>query len=106
MYDNVYLAPFGSKFITDLIQLIGSTRRSIREFKLHVCGKGQTLDSSWEFLKMENEEIKTAQKILIDKELRESTNICVEKMNSRRQTKGNLVNWYKFAFAVWRKRDT
>ena len=46
MYDNIYLAPFGRKFITDLIQLIGSTRRSIREFKLHVCGKGQTLDSS------------------------------------------------------------
>ena len=49
---------------------------------------------------MENEEIKTAQKILMDKELRESTNICVEKMNSRRQTKGNLVTRYKFAFAV------
>ena len=26
MYDIVYLAPFGTKFITDLIQLIGSTR--------------------------------------------------------------------------------
>ena len=26
MYDIVYLAPFGRNFITDLIQLIGSTR--------------------------------------------------------------------------------
>ena len=26
MYDTVYLATFGRKFITDLIQLIGSTR--------------------------------------------------------------------------------
>ena len=32
-----------------------------REFKLHVYGKRQTLDSSWEFLKMENEQIETAQ---------------------------------------------
>ena len=54
MYDNVYLTPFGRKLIIDLIQLIGSTRRSIREFKLHVYGKRQTSDSSWEFLKMEN----------------------------------------------------
>ena len=67
MYDNVYLTPFGRKLIIDLIQLIGSTRRSIREFKLHVYGKGQTSDSSWEFLKMENERIKTAHKFLMDK---------------------------------------
>ena len=26
LYDNVYLASFGRKFITDLVQLIGSTR--------------------------------------------------------------------------------
>ena len=88
MYDNVYLTPFGRKLIIDLIQLIGSTRRSIREFKLHVYGKGQTSDSSWEFLKMENERIKTAQKILMAKKVRENTNLCVEKMNSRRQAKG------------------
>ena len=33
----------------------------IIEFKLHVHGKQQTPDSSWEFLKIENEQIKTAQ---------------------------------------------
>ena len=63
-------------------------------------GKRQTADSSWEFLKMENERIKTAQKILMAKKVRENTNLCVEKMNSRRQAKGNLVTWYRFAFAV------
>ena len=35
----------------------------------------------------------------MDKKLRETTNLCVEIMNS------NLVTWYKFAFAVWSKRD-
>ena len=87
MYENVYLTSFGRKLITDLIQLIGSTQRSIREFKLHVYGKRQTSDLSWEFLKMENERIKTAQKIFMDKKVRENTNLCVEKMNSRRQAK-------------------
>ena len=64
MYDNVYLTPFGRKLITDLIQLIGTTQRSIREFKLHVYGKRQTSGSSWEFLRMENERIKQLRKSL------------------------------------------
>ena len=38
----------------------------IREFKFHVYATRQTLDSSWEFLKIENEQIKTLQKILLD----------------------------------------
>ena len=38
-----------------------------REFKLHEYSKRQTLDSNWEFLKKENELIKTAQTILMDK---------------------------------------
>ena len=36
----------------------------IREFKLHVNAKRQTSDSSREFLRMENEQIKTPQKII------------------------------------------
>ena len=32
-----------------------------REFKNHICSKRQTADSSWEFLKIENKQIKTAQ---------------------------------------------
>ena len=35
--------------------------RDKREFEHHVYGKRQTSDSSWEFLKIENEQIKTAQ---------------------------------------------
>ena len=34
----------------------------------------------------------------MDKNLRETTNLCVEIMNSKRQVEGeNLVTWYKFA---------
>ena len=36
-----------------------ATTSNIKEFKLHVYGKQQTSDSSWEFLKIENEQIKT-----------------------------------------------
>ena len=34
--------------------------------------------------------------------LRESTNLCVEILNSRRQTKGNFVTWtnWRFPFDV------
>ena len=39
----------------------------VREFKLHVNAKRQTSDSSWEFFKIENEQIKTPQNILLDK---------------------------------------
>ena len=39
----------------------GDVDDNTREFKLHVYGKRQTSDSSWEFLKIENEQIKTAQ---------------------------------------------
>ena len=35
-------------------------------------------DSRLELLKIENEQIKTAQKILMDKKLRETINLCVE----------------------------
>ena len=62
----------------------------IREIKLHVYGKQQTSDSSWESaVKIEKEQIKTAQK-LMDKKLSETTNLCVEIMNSKRQVKGKL----------------
>ena len=40
--------------------------------------------------------------ILMDKKLRETTNLCVEIMNSKRQVKGKLK---KFAFAVRHNRD-
>ena len=34
-----------------------------REIKIHVYGKRQTSDLSWEFLKIENKQIKTVQNI-------------------------------------------
>ena len=37
-----------------------------REFKLHVYDKQQMAHSGWEFRKIENEEVKTVQKILMD----------------------------------------
>ena len=36
----------------------------------------------------ENEQIKTAQKIVVDKKLRETNHLCEEIMNSKRQVKG------------------
>ena len=36
--------------------------------------------------------LKTAQTVLMDKKLRETTNLCVEIMNSKRQVKGELVH--------------
>ena len=36
----------------------------------------------------------------MDKKLRETTNLCVKIMNSKLKVTGNLVTWYKFAFAV------
>ena len=36
----------------------------------------------------------------MDKKSCETTNVCVEIMNSKRQVMGNLVSWFKFAFAV------
>ena len=42
----------------------------------------------------------------MDKNLYETTNLCVEIMNSiGDKQRGNLVTWYKFAFAIWRKSD-
>ena len=36
----------------------------------------------------------------MDINLRETTNLGVEIMNSKRQVKENWVTWYKFTFAV------
>ena len=42
----------------------------------------------------------------MDKKLRETTKLCVEIMNRKRQVKGNLVTWYKFLqFDFICKRD-
>ena len=36
-----------------------NVKLNIREIKIHIYGKRQASDSSWEFLRIENKEIKT-----------------------------------------------
>ena len=60
---------------------------------------GQTSDSSWEFLKIECEQIETAQKIIMNKKLRET--MC-RNMKVGDKKRENLFAWYKFAFVIWR----
>ena len=70
--------------------------------KLHVYGKLKTSYLSKKILKIENEQIKTEQlkTILMDKKLLETTNLCEEIMNSKRQVRGKLGWWCKFVFPV------
>ena len=72
------------------------------EFKLHVYSKKKTSALSWEFLvnrkKADKKQLKA---ILKDKKLCETTNLCVEIMNSKWQVNGSLVMCYKFAFTLW-----
>ena len=62
----------------------------LEPFKLHVYGKRKTSDLSWEFLKIENEQIKQLKTIPMDKKLREATNLCEEIISSKRQVKEKL----------------
>ena len=59
-------------------------------------------DSSWEFLKMENEQLKQLRKFVWIKiaKLRESTNLCVEIRRVGDKQRINLVTWYKFSFDI------
>ena len=80
-----------------------SYRNVIESLSFTVHGKRQTSDSSWHFLKTENEQTKTAQKILMDKKMRETTNLCVE-IRTVGDKKGKLGH----VVQIWRtcKRDT
>ena len=49
-------------------------------------------------LKIENEKIKTAQNNSYGQKI--TINLCEEIMNSKQKVMGNLVMWYKFAFAI------
>ena len=59
-------------------------------------------DSSWEFLNMENEQLKQLRKFVWIKiaKLRESTNLCVEIRRVGDKQRINLVTWYKFSFDI------
>ena len=41
----------------------------------------------------------------MDKKLRETTNLGVEIVNSKRQVKGDLVTWYKFDYFCFCEND-
>ena len=43
------------------IKLVGRLSKDITEIKIHVYRKRQKSDSSWEFLRIENKQIKTVQ---------------------------------------------
>ena len=55
-----------------------------------VFGKQQKSDSIQVEISQEKEQIKTAQKIVVDKKLRETNYLCEEIMNSKRQVKEEL----------------
>ena len=51
-----------SSYLSSQLDWLRTSTLSLNgEFKLHVYGKRQTSDSNWEFLKIENEQIKAAQ---------------------------------------------
>ena len=46
--------------VTVLLYYSAGSKCDIREIKIHVYRKRQTSDSCWEFLRIENKQIKTA----------------------------------------------
>ena len=77
----------------------------IREIKIHVYTKRQTSDSCWDCLRIEKKQIKTVHNNSYGKNWREATYFLVEVVKSKRKLRENLVTWYKFTFAVWRKSE-
>ena len=61
-----------------------------REIKIHVYRKRQTSDSSWEFLRIENEQIKTVPNDTYGQNSHKTTYFCVEAIESKRKIKGKL----------------
>ena len=57
-------SPVIAKFTPNyLMEEIIKKTGNYREIKIHVYGKRQTSDLSWEFFKIENKQIKTVQNI-------------------------------------------
>ena len=52
-----------------------------REFKIHVYAKRQTSDSTWEFLRIENKQMKTVQNNSYVQNWRQTTYFFVEVIN-------------------------
>ena len=79
---------------------------AIWEILSDVYGKRQTSDSSWEFLKIENVQLKPVKNNCYRQTQREATNLGVEVMNSKAQVKEKLGHVVQLRFAVCRKRDS
>ena len=52
---------FAKKHILKLVEWFSGHRGAIREIKILVYAKRQSSDSSWDFLRIENKQIKTVQ---------------------------------------------
>ena len=73
--------PMATKIWPLLLIVLGTLIK--REIYSQVYGKQQTSDSCWEFLKIENRQIETAQNNSCRQKWHETTNFCVEVMNSK-----------------------
>ena len=56
-----------------------------REIKIHVYGIRQTANVSWEFLRIENKQVKTVQNDSCGQNWHKTTYFCVEAINSKRK---------------------
>ena len=74
--------PCTQKFLT--------SREDIREINIHVYDKRQTSDSSWEFLREKNKQMKTVQNNPYGENSLETTYFGVEVINSKRRLSGKL----------------
>ena len=61
-----------------------------REIKIHVYGILQTANVSWEFLRIENKQVKTVQNDSCGQNWHKTTYFCVEAINSKRKIRGKL----------------
>ena len=61
-----------------------------RDIETNVCGKRQTSDSSWEFLRIENKQIKAVPEQFLWIKLEWNYSFSVEVINSKRQLRGKL----------------
>ena len=52
---------FAKKCILKLVEWFSGHRGAIKEIKILIYAKQQTSDSSWDFLRIENKQIKTVQ---------------------------------------------
>ena len=76
--------------------IFGPKRRSFTPYRNN---QRQTSDSSWKFVNIENVRKKNSSKQFSwIKKLRETANLCVETMDSKRQVKGELGHAVQIRF--------